>query len=140
MKKTILIGLMAVMLATPCFAQEIEPAGIFSLHGTLWQALPTGLQILPSPSLVPLDWEFGFYGGKVHPYSTSFYIDMLVCSIFWAMHTGAGGGFYTQYFGILQPIGIGIVVEYSAAPFPQKPLTVGLVIKVSDNWTPPEVE
>ena len=140
MKRTILAIVMAVMIATPCFAQELEPEGIFSLHGTQWQALPTGLQILPSPSLVPLDWEFGFYGGKVNLAYDSFYIDMLVYSIFWRMDVHAGGGYFAQYFGILQPIGIGIVVEYSAAPFPNKDLTVGLAIKVSDNWTPPEVE
>lgn len=140
MKQIILAVLMIIMIATPCLAQEVEPEGIFSLHGTEWQALPTGLQILPSPSLVSLNWEFGFYGGKVHPYSVSFYIDMLVYSIFWAMQTGAGGGYYAQYFGILQPIGMGIVVEYSAQPFPQKPLTVGAVIKVSNNWTPADVE
>ena len=36
MKKTILVVLMAVMLTTPCLAQEIETDGIFSLEGTRW--------------------------------------------------------------------------------------------------------
>ena len=54
MKKTILAILTAVMVATPCFANEIEPEGIFSLHGTLWQALPIGLQIFPFPIVMPL--------------------------------------------------------------------------------------
>ena len=78
MKKTILVVLMAVMVATPCFAQEVKPEGIFSIEGTLWQSLPTGVQLLPFPSLVPIDWVFGFYGGEVyHDGSNSFYIDML---------------------------------------------------------------
>jgi hypothetical protein len=82
MKKLILAVLMAVMLATPCFAQEVEPEGIFSLHGTLWQTLPTGVQLLPfPPSLVPIDWEFGFYGGEVYPGGYSFYIDMLLTPV-----------------------------------------------------------
>jgi len=36
MKRTILVMLMVVIIVTPCFAQEIGPEGIFSLHGTKW--------------------------------------------------------------------------------------------------------
>ena len=39
MKKTILVVLMTVMIATPCLAQEIEPEGIFSISGTEWRAI-----------------------------------------------------------------------------------------------------
>ena len=144
MKKTILILLIAVMLATPCFAQEVEPEGIFSLHGTVWQSLPMGVHILPfPPSLESIDWEFGFYGGKAYNSvrTPGFYIDMLVCSIFYLEDYHVGGGYFPLYFGILQPIGMGMVVQYIGAPIPNnKDLTVGWVIKVSDNWTPPEVE
>ena len=37
MKKTILAVLMVVMIATPCFAQEVEPDGLFSIEGTKWR-------------------------------------------------------------------------------------------------------
>ena len=93
MKKTILVIVIAVMVATPCFAQEVEPEGIFSIEGTRWQSLPTGVQLLPFPSLVPIDWGFGFYGGEASRYHTYFCIDMIVCSIFYVgIHPGAGGG------------------------------------------------
>jgi hypothetical protein len=98
MKKTILVVLMAVMAATPCLAQEVETDGIFSLHGTVWQALPIKLQILPYPWIVPDPTlpSFWFYDGKVYrggnPVIDSFYIDMLVCSIFGYRLSGPGGG------------------------------------------------
>ena len=36
MKRTILVVLMSVVIVTPCFAQEIEPDGLFSIEGTRW--------------------------------------------------------------------------------------------------------
>jgi len=128
MKKTILVVLIMIAVATPCFAQEVEPEGFFSIEGTLWQALSMGVQILPFPSLVSLDWEFGFYGGKKYFFST-------------ATHLSAGGGVLPSYFFILQPIGIGIAIEI-VGPYYRRPLylTVGLLIKIDDNWTPPEDE
>jgi len=82
MKKIVLLVLIAVMIATPCFAQEVEPEGIFSLHRTEWQALPTGVKLLPfPPSLEPLyESVFNFYGGQVYPEKggDGFYLDMLV--------------------------------------------------------------
>ena len=37
MKKTILAVLMVVLVATPCFAQEVESDEILTLEGTFWQ-------------------------------------------------------------------------------------------------------
>ena len=147
MKKIILVTLMAVMVATPCFAQEIEPEGIFSLHGTEWQALPTGVKLLPlPPSLEPLKFDsvFNFYGGRVYPEKggDGFYLDMLVCSIFHGYRHRWQGGTY-RWFGVLQPIGIGIVAEsfvYYSPPYftpLHYELRIGLLIKASDNWAPP---
>ena len=143
MKKLILVVLMVAMVTTPCFAQEVEPEGIFSIGGTEWQALPTGVQILPSPSLVSLDWHFGFYGGEVyHDESNSFYIDMFACSFFWSASKGgdSAGVFITRCFGILQPIGIGIVVEGHWANRKLDNMNIGFLVKTDNNWTPPEVE
>jgi len=99
------------------------------------------VQILPSPSLVSLDWHFGFYGGEVYlGYFDSFYIDMLVGSFFIAKRIGIGiGG--VGYWGILQPAGIGFVIKMQS-PYYKSPLylTVGMLRKVNDNWTPPYVE
>jgi len=44
MKRTILVVLMVLMVATPCFAQEGE-----SIEGTIWEVLPIGLRIFPTP-------------------------------------------------------------------------------------------
>ena len=48
MKRTILVVLMVFVVVTPCFAQEVEPEGMLSLHGTVWQVEPTWT-ILPYP-------------------------------------------------------------------------------------------
>ena len=37
MKKTILAVLKMLMGATPCFAQEVEPDGLFSISETPWE-------------------------------------------------------------------------------------------------------
>ena len=37
MKKIILVVLVALVFATPCFAQDIEPNGLFTLDNTLWK-------------------------------------------------------------------------------------------------------
>ena len=37
MKKTILAVLMVLVIATPCFAEEVEPDGLFSIEGTRWR-------------------------------------------------------------------------------------------------------
>ena len=143
MKKTILVVLMAVMIATPCFAQEVEPEGIFSIEGTRWEALPMGIHISPfPPSLEPIDWGFGFYGGEVYPSGGySFYIDMLVCSIFSVEYgPGATSRPVVFYMGILQPIGIGMVIRWYMAYPNQFYLAISILIKASDNWAPPEVE
>ena len=44
MKRKILVVLMAVMVATPCLAQEVEPDGLFSIEGTAWQVCRIGIR------------------------------------------------------------------------------------------------
>ena len=61
MKKTILIVLMAVMVATPCFAQEVETDANFSLHGTQWEVTPiTETDLITDHSLL------SFYHDQVY--------------------------------------------------------------------------
>jgi hypothetical protein len=137
MKKIILAVLMAVMIATPCFAQEVEPEGLFSLEGTLWQALPTGIQILPFPGIWDANGlQFVFYGD-----TGPSYIDMLAFSIFWEVRgRGSSSGLIRWYFGILQPIGKGMVFELFELGYPYLSIfmNVGFLIKINDNWVPPE--
>ena len=88
MKKTISAVLMVVIVSTPCFAQEIEPDGLFSIDGTEWQISPIGVVIFPFPwiYLNSAGLNFGFYGGKVYGgyeeglevYQESFFLDLLV--------------------------------------------------------------
>jgi hypothetical protein len=146
MKKLILAMLMVVMLAVTCMA-EITPDGIFSIEDTAWQALPMGLQILPFPWIWPFyDFKFGFDGGEVYRDSesieNSFYIDMLVFSIFWGEWKpppGAVGAVPIRYSGILLPIGIGTVVEsfLMSNPIPSIAIRIAILIKTDDSWTPP---
>jgi len=92
MKKTILVVLMAVMVATPCLAQDIEPEGIFSIEGTAW-----GVLILFPLPLPPMGNMYAFYNHKVYfyragspsvpnpgwnMYQSSFFVDMFVASFF----------------------------------------------------------
>ena len=58
MKKTILGILMVVMVATPCFAQEVEPDGLFSLDGTLWRYSGLEMEII-----IPVDLSASKYKG-----------------------------------------------------------------------------
>jgi hypothetical protein len=151
MKRTILAVMMAVMIATPCFSQEIEPDGLFSIEGTLWKALPIGVQIFPLPGIWDTeDLQFGFFGGEVYPDlepdDSSFYIDMLAFSIFsttgcWiSTNQGGTGGFPTNYYGILQPSGIGMVVEVFESYYLFPDISIALLIKADDKWSPPGVE
>ena len=151
MKKIVLVVLM-VMVTTPCFAQEIEADGLFSIDGTKWETL-IGWQIFPLPwiFLYPdmYDLEFGFYGGEVYPdlqaVEISFYTDMLVSSVFYTntapiIPQAGGGGGRSLFFGIMQPIGIGMVVEVFESYYPFPFISIALLIKTDDSWVPPDME
>ena len=143
MKKIILAVLMVLIVATPCFAQEVETDGLFSIKGTKWEALP--FQFTPFWYMV-----LGFSGGTVYsvyseytlPTSNSFYIDMLVASIFMYARDRdpiwLGPGIEIG-FGILQPIGFGVMITYikhENLPFPI--IDMVLLTKTDNNWKPPE--
>ena len=149
MKRTILALLIVALIATPCLGQEVESDGLFSLHGTKWVPL-TAILILPFPWVFPPNFEddfaYGFHSGVVYPglssrfITTSFYVDMIVASFFMyrAIDTEPyHPGFEAISFGILQPIGVGVMIVYEKAsgfvPF----VGVMILIKIDDNWTPP---
>jgi hypothetical protein len=146
MKKTILAVLMVVIVSTPCFAQEGE-----SIEGTIWEVLPIGLRIFPTPGIwIPGDLEFGFYDGKVYqnlsPIENSSYEDRLGFIVFSTANSpvstqAIGDVVEPLYFGILQPTGMGIVVEGHISLIPPGLfIKMGLLVKTGDTWIPPEVE
>jgi hypothetical protein len=154
-KKTILAVLMILTIATPCFAQDEKPDKPFSIEGTQWQSLPIGMIIFPITAVGPIDpYEVGFYDGKVyfHGYiyggfqyepadeKRSFYMDMLVASIF--MYSGrncqmSDGCWDYIVFGIMQPIGVGVMTTSNGVPIPDS-VGAAILVKTNDNWVPEE--
>ena len=153
MKKTtlaVLIVLMVALVATPCFAQEVEPDGMFSIEGTLWRSHEILFFTFPPFVIVGSD-EMGFYKGKVYYYKTyggqyfpierSSYIDLLMVSIAYGIEGILGEG--RMSLAIMQPIGIGVrissgIINFSPLKIPF--FTIGTLYKIEDGWTPPDVE
>ena len=144
MKKTILVLLMAVMIATPCLAQEVEPEGLFSVDGTLWGQC----EIIFTTTFEPFfsmncDKELGFYQGKAYSCEDYFcaaiasYADMGVVSIAWDIYP------WNYYLAIMQPtIGFGAFTEigrgcgcYHFMCSCQFDYEIGIMFKINDNWT-----
>jgi hypothetical protein len=148
MKKTILIVLMVVMIATPCLAQEIEPDGLLTIEKTYWESV-LDMMIFPIPHPGPPSEWVGFSGGVVYhsrfPQGSvtmnSFYIDMVIASIFMYNATDNQDTETTWKevgIGILQPlsrIGVQTIVQ----TYQSRGVTVvmSLLNKTDDNWTPP---
>ena len=142
MKKTILAVLMVVIVSTPCFAQEGE-----SIEGTIWEVLPIGLRIFPTPGIwIPGDLEFGFYDGKVYqnltPIENSSYEDKQGFIVFSTANSpvstqAIGNVIEPLYFGIVQPTGMGIVVEGNISLIPPGLfIKMGLLIKTDRRFAP----
>ena len=148
MKKTILVVLMLVMIATPSFTQEIGAEEIFDIEGTIWEVLPIGLQIFPCPRIwITYDLELGFYDGTVYRQNISSiedssYKDMLGFIVFSSANSPVptqviGGGAEPFYFGTLHPTGIGIIVVGYPSIIPRfAVLNMGLLIKTDRRFTP----
>jgi hypothetical protein len=151
-KKTILVILIAVLTATPCLAQEIEPEGMFSLHGTVWEFQADEIWDYPptgAAPMCPLYPLYAFYKGKVYmkdcrdiwfEVESLFYLDLIGVSVMIPRFSfspftfcssirmffpnGNGMGYYYEVF----------LLGVSSA------LYIYTLEKVEDNWTPPEVE
>jgi hypothetical protein len=141
---------MVALFATPCFAQEIETDGLFSIEGTKWEAL-LAMAIMIKPfipipifAFAPLEFSLGFYDGEIYSGDSSadksFYLDMLAVSIFAYEEQHrvgpTGGHFLSRGFGILQPIGIGVMFVYETGDFQPSGFIMMTFIKVDNNWTP----
>lgn len=136
MKRTILVALMIVMLATPCFAQEVEPDGMFSIEGTSWIIASLSSQV---GYCVPF-CRLGFYARDIYmenesePFDIGVYFDLPLVSPF-------AGIFFLENLtvitlGAMQPsveygVGMTIMIAEGAIPIPR----INLWHKVSDSWT-----
>ena len=153
MKKTILALLMAVMLATPCFAQDVEPEGMFSIEGTLWRLCHVTVSV-PYFYIGCYEWEMGFYQGYYSQTPIAAYtcdkggidcqedpflsvINLGVVSILW--ETSLSNNNWTYFLAILQPFGLGLYsrmrLRLGFSGFPTF-YEIGIMFKVDDNWTP----
>jgi len=149
MKRTILVVLMAVLITTPCLAQEVETDGILSIEGTRWDCCGRGFATIEPFIIPPRCFNIGFYKGRSYRCTTSCrpidmpYIDSPVLSI--AYYTkdmdvalSLGRGIF-----VMQPSGIGffIQLDYSFLP----PVfgfgyIIGTMLKTDDNLTPSDIE
>ena len=130
MKRTILVVIMALVFATPCFAQEIETDGLFSIDGTKWRMCGIVLQTPEQPIVsFKCDYELAFYHGSVFQclstsrncteYPNDRYIDTPVVSVAW--HKCGGCGFASgkphcnlhYQVGTIQPLGLGLYTDTS---------------------------
>ena len=163
MKKTILAALIAVMIATPCFAQEVVPESLFSIEGTLWNSCSISAGFVEVIQFIGIGCgaEIGFYQGTVYlcrkdedlhycsPASdNSSYANLLVVSTASAIELPGGGNWIESNWGflsaIMQPIGLGVftMIAYSSGgggwvPSPQVlGGAMGIMFKINDNWTP----
>ena len=150
MKKTIPPVLMLALVVTPCLAQQVEPDGLFSIEGTLWGycaiGFPTGCH------------SIGFNQETVYHCSqegdncqiTSMpYVDLLVVSIagYPPYIDDSSGAGYDLW--IMQPIGFGVYTMFAFIPGRGGPslrtppmlfFSIGVMIKIDDDWTPPGIE
>jgi len=141
MRKTIIVALMVLLVSTPCFAQEVEPEGLFSIDGTQWEvhAIYNTHLIL----FIYMMHQINFHDGKAYlctdteegcpldPSPDVTIIDTPVLSIALAVSPNGSVGIY-----LMQPIGLGVFAFSTPDP-----LTVGygigIMFKTEDNWEPP---
>jgi hypothetical protein len=161
MKKTILVILIAVMIATPCLA-DVETEGPFSVDRTYWEMCAMEYTNATQPPSYRIDESWvGFYQGKIYTYflinllngdvffqtSDRSYFDLLLMSI--AVFSNNEGVYNDNSFlAIIQPAtGFGVFKLLNVrcgvgmGGFScNRTYQIGIMHKISDNWTPPEVE
>ena len=140
MKRTILAISMAIVIATPCFAQEIESDGLFSIEGTEWMRIGVAIQILEPPfiSLYHDTVRFTDLSGII-------YQDFLVFSVvsemrysFMVLQPAIGIGFYGQLIWIAMPSRGSSALFNGPVPPIRFGLNFGFMFKIDDNLLPPE--
>ena len=136
MKKTILLLLLVIMVATPCFADKVEPDGLFRLEETLWEIDAGG----------DAEWEFlqiGFYQGSIYwvrPdscffFGSSSYKDFLIFSIF-EYFVDTPGEDYIKGNGILLPFWKIGFFRHTWYQGEEEPIWNFPLKKITDSWIP----
>jgi hypothetical protein len=146
--------LLAVMVVTPCFAQEVETDGLFSIDGTLWNIFRIEISITEKKPYLSLP-EFhsnkiGFYQNKVYTCNENWcshdqhmaYIDTPVVSIAYYVPPNP----FIGYSCVMQPVGVGVVIMRSLYTEGRPPhptyrvldYSMGIMFKVENNWIPEE--
>jgi hypothetical protein len=150
MKKTILALLMVALVATPCFAQEVETDGIFTIEETRWGFCEISVATV-FPWVLPSCGSMGFYQGTVYlctmggencqTLSDSYsYIDLLVVSIVTDINYSSRHN-WDIYLAIMQPIGLGMFTYLGCWPSVWINaggcgFDIGIMFKVDNWWTP----
>ena len=155
MKRKILVILIVALVTTPCLAQEVEPDGLFSLHGTRWGFGPLIMFSIFPPSLVEtyaMTNTMGFYLRTVYSCSETEcrlirkhnYINKPVLSVVYPDNNFFP--FWSELY-VMQPIGFGVHTNlwwwrWCSHQIYCWVLTfeMGIMLKVDDNWSPPEEE
>jgi hypothetical protein len=142
MKKLILSVLMVVMVATPCLAQEVEPAGIFSIRGTVWQAVTSNLILPITDTNSSPDRALSFYNGRVYNnidglITPAFYLNMLGVSVYFIGYAQFPILYATE-IGIMFPaVGEGMSMMFGLTHGILPVLEITQFNKTADDWTPP---
>jgi hypothetical protein len=149
MKKTILVMLIAIMTATPCLAQEIEPEGNFSIEGTLWHMWSISLDLIPPFVHFEDDTTIGFIDSSVFwcdgngencdRSDSLVYADLPFVSIVWSPEQIKFMGRMGLSIFVMQSSGVGVYLGVCPAHIPRYAviITIGAVLETHANWTPP---
>ena len=144
MKRTILALLMVALAATPCFAQEIETDGIFSIFGTQWSCI--GVSISCSLGCRPsfFDETVWFTDRTIETSSGTIgilqyvdtYRDFLVLSVAWdgdrwLPDCNVGNAYYVEAaIYVMQPtVGIGTFLKRSIRCRYGRTIATGIMVK-----------
>jgi hypothetical protein len=146
MKKSTLAALMVVLVATPCFAQEVEPEGLFTIEGTLWNVC--GISISDDQLLNIGCYEMGFdqgtvYSNKDNAWSADerlSYIDTPLVSIAYDLAFVLNAPSVNVF--IMQPSGFGVYTDIfwvfgiNCLDCFDVGFGMGIMFKVADDWIP----
>ena len=157
MKQAILAVLMLMLITTPCLAQEVEPDGMFSIEGTRWRVCQIFFQTKRPIISLQCERDLAFYNDSVYsctcPATCRIYpflqyiIDTPIVGVTWEVHAGCGvwGSPFCMVgyqVAVMQPFGLGIhsIAELGfAGESLFAAYGIGIMFKVEDDWTPPEV-
>ena len=141
MKKTIVVVVMVLMIATPCLAQE--EISLLSVEGTAWK-LP--IMAFATPSIFAFNNNSVYWCSETEENGQNIISNCERCST--SQYTNytfscTVGGYTpgrTRVRGIILPaVGFGWLIS-RWCDVGCLPIKLRLITKINDNWTSPEVE